>query len=90
MYNSLEQLAKHSLFAKLFLKIALGIVYSMNKGKDKKDPEVLMMVYGTKEGMLDSVLLNSGGIVPYKIGEAIVFFANGDCLKAWKKLLFKK
>lgn len=90
IYNSLEQLAKHSLFAKLFLKIALSIVYGMNKGKDKKDPEVLMMVYGTKEGMLDSILLNSGGIVPYRIGEAIVLFTNGDCLKAWKKLLFKK
>lgn len=89
IYHSLEQLQKQSFVARIFLLIALRIVYGMNKGKSKKDPEVLMMVYGTREGMLDSILINSGGIVPYRVGEAIVHFANGECLKGWKKLIFK-
>ena len=75
VYNSLEELSKKSLLGKIMLKAALKIAYSMFKGKPKDDPEVLMTVETVKDGPLDSIIMQSGG-VPYWVAEAIVRQAN--------------
>lgn len=90
IHDSLECLAKHSLFGKLFLKIAEHIAFSMYPGKKHDDPEVMMTLQGIHEGCLDSVMCQSGGVVPYKIAEAIVLSANKHPLLCIKKLFEKQ
>lgn len=88
--SSLSQLSEYSLLGKVFLFIALRAGYSMNKGKSKDDPEVMMVTECIREGTMDCVMVNAGGIIPYRIGEAIVLSANGHKFKALGKLLFNK
>lgn len=87
VYHSLEQLAKYSLLGKIALKVATIAAYKLNKGKSKDSPEVMMFIHGIREGMLDSVICNGGGMAPYKLAEAIVLSANGHHLKAMIKLI---
>lgn len=85
--NSLSQLSKSSLLGKIVLFFAIRAGYSMNKGKRKDDPEVMMFIEGIREGNLDCVMINADGILPYRLGEAIVLSANGHKLKAFRKML---
>ncbi|NLG05716.1 MAG: beta-glucosidase [Clostridia bacterium] len=89
IHDSLECLAKHSLLGKLFMKIAEHIAFSMYPDKKRDDPEVMMTLQGIHEGCLDSVMCQSGGVVPYKIAEAIVLSANKHPLLCIKKLCEK-
>ena len=57
------------------LKIGLKVAYSMYKGKPEDDPEVMMTIETVKDGPIDCVILQSGGI-PYSIAELIVKQAN--------------
>lgn len=89
IFHSLEQLAKHSLLGKIVLAFSTLAVMVIHRGKSADDPEVRMMKSGIREGMLDSVICQSGGMIPYKVGEAIVLSANGHHRKAVIKL-FKR
>ncbi len=75
VYNSLGELSKKSWLGKMMLKLALKIGYSMFKGKPHDDPEVLMTVEAIKDGPVDCVIMQSGGI-PYGLAELIVKQAN--------------
>ncbi|MCR5583954.1 MAG: glycoside hydrolase family 3 C-terminal domain-containing protein [Lachnospiraceae bacterium] len=75
VYNSLNELSKKSLLGRIMLKVALKVAYSMFDGKPHDDPEVMMTVEGVKDGPLDCVIMQSGG-VPYWVAEAIVKQAN--------------
>ena len=75
VYNSLSELSGKSWLGKIMLKIALKVAYSMYKGKPKDDPEVMMTIETVKDGPIDCIILQSGGI-PYGIAEAIVKQAN--------------
>ena len=88
--NSLEQLAKHSLLGKIMVVFAKIEALKINKGKRKDDPEVMMLMRGIMEGTIDSVIFQSGGIIPYKVAEAMVFSANGHHIKAVLKLIRKE
>ncbi len=74
VYNSLGELSKKSLLGKIMMKLAIRIVYMVLK-KPHDDPEVMMAVETIKDGPLDCVILQSGGI-PYGIATAIVRQAN--------------
>ncbi|MBO4900418.1 MAG: glycoside hydrolase family 3 protein [Lachnospiraceae bacterium] len=75
VYNSLSELSERSWLGKIMLKIALKVAYSMYKGKPKDDPEVMMTIETVKDGPIDCIILQSGGI-PYGIAEMIVKQAN--------------
>lgn len=85
-YNSLNQLSRYSFLARLTLWYAKRMIHKMYPSKSKDDPEVMMTLQGVQEGTIDCVICQSGG-VPYKLAEAIVLSANGEKLKALKKLL---
>ncbi len=75
VYHSLGELSKKSWLGKIMLRVALKITYSMFKGKPHDDPEVMMTAETVKDGPIDCVILQSGG-VPYFIAETIVKQAN--------------
>ncbi len=75
VYNSLGQLSKVSWLGKVFFKAALKIGYGMFKGKAHDDPEVMMTIEAIKDGPIDCIMMQSGGI-PYSIAECIVKQAN--------------
>ncbi len=85
VYNSLEVLSGRSWLGKLMLKIALKAGYGMFKGKPHDDPEVMMTIETIKDGPLDCLMMQSGG-VPYFIADLIVRQANRKGLKEkdWK------
>ena len=56
------------------MKLAVRIVYSALK-KPHDDPEVMMAVETIKDGPIDCIILQSGG-VPYWVANAIVRQAN--------------
>ena len=87
MYHSLNQLSKHSLFARMTRFVAKRTVLKMFPGKKENDPEVMLFMQGMKEGTLDCVLCQSNGALPYRFGEAIVLFANRHPFSAIAKLL---
>ncbi len=74
VYNSLGELSKKSPLGKIMMKLAIRIVYMALK-KPHDDPEVMMAVETIKDGPLDCIILQSGGI-PYGIATAIVRQAN--------------
>lgn len=84
--NSLGQLSEYSFLGKLMLKIALRVGYSMFRNKPKDDPEVMMFTEGIKEGTIDCVFNAAQGKLPYKIAEMIVLSANGEKIKAFRKI----
>jgi len=84
--NSLGQLSKHSLLAKMVLSFAKWSVLRMFKDKPKDDPEVMMFYETACEGTLDGVVNAGGGKIPYRIAEAIVLSANGSKFKSFLKL----
>ena len=75
VYNSLSELSERSWLGRIMLKIGLKVAYSMYKGKPEDDPEVMMTIETVKDGPIDCVILQSGGI-PYSIAELIVKQAN--------------
>ncbi len=75
VYNSLGELSEKSPLGRIMLKLALKIGYGMFKDKPHDDPEVLMTIEGIKDGPVDCVIMQSGG-VPYFVAEAIVRQAN--------------
>ncbi|MCQ2506988.1 MAG: glycoside hydrolase family 3 C-terminal domain-containing protein [Lachnospiraceae bacterium] len=89
VYDSLNKLAEYSSFARLFKAIAKNEVYKAFKGKPKNDPEVMMVIQGMQENTIDSVFSMAAGMMPYKLAEAIVSFANNDAKNGWKNLLKK-
>ena len=74
VYNSLGELSQKSFLGKVMMKLAIKIVYRTLK-KPHDDPEVMMAVETIKDGPIDCIILQSGG-VPYGIANAIVKQAN--------------
>ena len=87
--HSLAVLSRHSLLARMILRFALNEAYRMFPGKPPGDPEVRMTVSAITEGTVDSISLQSGGALPYKIVNAMVLSANGHHLQALWKLISK-
>lgn len=85
--NSLSQLSRHSMLGRIILFVAMKVGYSMFKGKRKDDPEVMMTIEGIREGTIDCVINQGGGVIPYKVAEAIVLAANGKKWQSFKKLI---
>ncbi len=90
MQNSLEQLAKKSLLAKIILKMAIKSMSRIHKGKGKDNPELTMMIQNIREGTLDCVICQSGGRLKYSTGQAVVLSANGQHKEALAKLFMSK
>lgn len=88
-YNTMEELSRTSLLGKIVLKSMKKSLYSMNKGKKKDSPELMMMVSGVTEGPLISVMNNSEGAITVNIVDGIVLWANGKYFKSIS-LLTKK
>lgn len=86
-YSSLRQLAEASPMAKLLRKAARPLVYSMFRGIAHDDPEVVMMLEGVENGTIDSVVCQSGGMLPPRLAEAMILEANGHRGKAFWKLI---
>ena len=86
-YSSLRQLSEASLLAKLLRKAAKPLVYSMFRGIAHDDPEVIMMLEGVENGTIDSVVCQSGGMLPPRLAEAMILEANGHRGKAFWKLI---
>ena len=86
-YSSLLQLAEASPMAKLLRKAARPLVYSMFRGIAHDDPEVVMMLEGVENGTIDSVVCQSGGMLPPRLAEAMILEANGHRGKAFWKLI---
>ncbi len=87
VYNSLLQLSKHSLLGKIMLRYGRQFTKKNYKGKPADDPELMMFLKGLEDGTIDSIICQSGGLVPYKLAEAVVLSANGHHIKAIKKLI---
>ncbi len=87
--NSLAQLAKACLLGKIVLAVARKEAYRMFPDTPKDDPEVLMTIEGLTGGTLDAVMGQSGGALPFSLGNAVVQAANGHPVKALKSLLGK-
>ncbi|MBE6015085.1 MAG: glycosyl hydrolase [Lachnospiraceae bacterium] len=86
MNNSIRQLAKHSLLGKLIFNITKQVVYAMHKDKPHDDPEVMMMISGAVDGTLDAIVCQSQGLLPYRLGQALVHAANGHSARAFIQL----
>jgi len=86
-YSSLHQLSEASLLARLLQSAAKPLVYSLFRGIPRDDPEVVMMLEGVEHGTIDSVVCQSGGMLPPRLAEAIVLEANGHRGKAFWKLI---
>ena len=87
LYDSLNQLAEASPIARMVRKAARPLVYSMFKGIPHDDPQVVMVLMGMENGMIDSVVCQSGGMLPMRVAEAMVLQANGHRGKALWKLI---
>ena len=87
LYNSLNQLSEASPMARMVRRAARPLVYSMFKGIPHDDPQVVMVLMGMENGMIDSVVCQSGGMLPIRVAEAMVLQANGHCGKAFWKLI---
>ena len=87
LYDSLNQLAEASPLARTVRKAARPLVYSMFKGIPHDDPQVVMVLMGMENGMIDSVVCQSGGMLPMRVAEAMVLQANGHRGKALWKLI---
>lgn len=87
LYNSLNQLAEASPLARTVRRAARPLVYSMFKGIPHDDPQVVMVLMGMENGMIDSVVCQSGGMLPMRVAEAMVLQANGHRGKALWKLI---
>lgn len=87
LYDSLNQLAEASPIARMVRKAARPLVYSMFKGIPHDDPQVVMVLMGMENGMIDSVVCQSGGMLPMRVAEAMVLQANGHRGKALRKLI---
>ena len=88
MYHSLRQLSERSGMSRGFLKLAEKAVGILFPGKPADDPEVMMMLEGVRDGTIDCVSCQSGGVLPYRLAEAIVLSANGKKGRAVCKFLF--
>ena len=87
LYDSLNQLSAASPIARMVRKAARPLVYSMFKGIPHDDPQVVMVLMGMENGMIDSVVCQSGGMLPMRVAEAMVLQANGHRGKALWKLI---
>ena len=87
LYDSLNQLSAASPIARMVRKAARPLVYSMFKGIPHDDPQVVMVLMGMENGMIDSVVCQSGGMLPMRVAEAMVLQANGHRGKALRKLI---
>ena len=87
LYDSLNQLAEASPLARTVRRAARPLVYSMFKGIPHDDPQVVMVLMGMENGMIDSVVCQSGGMLPMRVAEAMVLQANGHRGKALWKLI---
>ena len=74
--NSLAQLAAYSGGARCVLALVRRLAYLLFPGKPHDDPEVMMLLEGIQDGTLDSVVCQSGGLVPYPLAKALVKSAN--------------
>ena len=73
---SFADVCGRSVFGKMFsavIKLALAF---MCRGKKKDDPARIMMIRGVEEGSLESLIANSGGMLPPKLFYLLVDKAN--------------
>ena len=82
--NSLAQLAAYSGAARRVLALVRQLAYLLFPGKSHNDPEVMMLLEGIQDGTLDSVVCQSGGLVPYFLAKALVKSANKGSKQAEK------
>ena len=82
--NSLAQLAAYSSAARRVLALVRQLAYLLFPGKSHNDPEVMMLLEGIQDGTLDSVVCQSGGLVPYSLAKALVKSANKGSKQAEK------
>ena len=82
--SSLAQLAEHSGAARRVLALVRRLAYLLFPGKPHDDPEVMMLLEGIQDGTLDSVVCQSGGLVPDPLARALVKSANKNSKKAEK------
>lgn len=82
--NSLAQLAAYSGAARRVLALVRQLAYLLFPGKSHNDPEVMMLLEGIQDGTLDSVVCQSGGLVPYSLAKALVKSANKGSKQAEK------
>lgn len=85
--NSLNQLAEHSLLGRTVRGVAKLGIRAMYLGRSKEDPELKMMLSLAIDGTIDSAACQSNGILPYRLAEAVVHAANGEKVKAVRKLI---
>ena len=85
--NSLNQLAEHSLLGRTVRGAAKLGIRAMYLGRSKEDPELKMMLSLAIDGTIDSAACQSNGILPYRLAEAVVHAANGEKVKAVRKLI---
>lgn len=85
--NSLKQLSERSPIAKILMGVSKIVVKNMFKGKASDDPELLMYTEGMENGTIDTVAVQSGGMITENMINAIIEDANGHHLKAVKYML---
>ena len=76
MTCSFDDVTKKSLLGLILRGIIFMALKFMFPGKDKNDPSYKMMSMGVKEGNLEGLIANSGGMVPPFVFKALVWCAN--------------
>lgn len=84
--NTLNQLAKASFFAKVLRAVVKRGIYFLMRDMDKRDPQVQMMVEGAVTGPIDIVIVQSKGLIPNRLANAAVAFANKQTTIGLKEL----
>ncbi len=88
--NSLKDLAAVSKLAAKVCEIVESVIYSrFPKDVSKDDPMVVMTIKAATEGSLDTLMINSGGIVSERIVDAMLLSANGYRIKSIIRVLHK-
>lgn len=86
--NTLEQLQRHSLFARIIIKIGKSVILKAVKG-DTGSPVYKMQLFGMTETPMQVMPSMTNNMVKMKFCRAAVDFANGKVFAAWGKLLGK-
>lgn len=76
LYDSLEDLSKHSFIVKIIMECLCLGVRLMNRGKSKDDPSVRIAIAGIKESPLVGLISISGGSFKPELAEFILKMVN--------------
>jgi len=85
--SSLNQMSESSKVCKAVMKLAEMSAGLIMPGKRRDDPAVMMMVETLKDGSIDLVTCQSGGLITAAIEEALVELANGHKVRAIMRLI---